>query len=509
MSSSSVHTQPRANVKQFSLLILCTLAVACGDGKGNPEDARLDPCVACASLATCNAVAATACSCPKGYAGDGTTAGTGCTDIDECTTSTSSCDPVHGTCANTVGGFTCGCAAGFTGDGTTTGTGCADIDECTTGATTCDNFACVNTSGSSECQGLFAIEPFEGVLARLDPKTYGLLDLIPLTSTGVIAVSQTGTVTGVTAMVRHPVSGIEYVIAKINGVSGRAFGTLDFATGVITVISSVDNFSSLAFLPDGTLYGVTGSGATVRKTLYSFDTVTGVPTLVGALGHGADGEVICYDSDAALMYHWTGGGSAIMESFPLATPLVTTNVSPGISGLGEVFGCQYVGNHTFLVYDIDSHVRMVTSAGVLTTIPDTVAAMFQDVRATQVTAMTMPHTARPVAGSALGGTAVTLRGIGLTGATAVTFGGVAAASFTVVDDTTITAVTAAGSAGAVDVVVTTPQPYPATWPAAYTFVAPPTPPGAAAAPSRAAAPRATAPHMPSAQQRKASRPPAR
>jgi Calcium-binding EGF domain/IPT/TIG domain len=501
-------------VKHLSLLILCTIVVACGDGKGNPEDARLDPCLACASLAVCNAAAATACSCPHGYAGDGTTAGTGCTDINECTTSTSSCDPLHGTCANTVGGFTCGCAAGFTGDGVTSGTGCTDIDECATGATTCDNFACVNTSGSSRCDGLFAVEPFEGVLARLDPKTYGLLDLIPLTSTGVIAVAPTGTVTGVTAMARHPVSGIEYVIAKVNGISGRAFGTLDFATGVITAISSVDNFSSLAFLPDGTLYGVTGSGATVRKTLYTFDTTTGVATLVGALGHGADGEIICYDSDAALMYHWTGGGSSIMESFPLVTPLVTTNVSPGISGLGEVFGCQYVGNHTFLVHDINSHVRLVTSAGVLSTIPDAVSALFQDVRATQSAAMTAPHTARPSGGSTLGSTAVTLRGIGLSGATAVTFGGVAAASFTVVDDTTITAVTAAGTAGAVDVAVTTPQPYPATWPAAYTFVAPPVAPPVAAsmssratgsAPSTATAP----PRMNSALQRKASRPHAR
>ena len=430
---------------------------------------------------TCtNTVGSFTCGCAAGFTGDGPTTGTSCTDIDECALGTSTCDPVHGTCTNTVGGFTCGCAVGFTGDGRTTSTGCTDIDECALGTSTCDSFACVNTSGSSHCEGLYAIEPFEGVLARLDPKTYSLLDLIPLTSF-------LGDVTGVTAMARHPVTGIVYVIAKVGGVSGRAFGTLDFATGVISVISSVDRFSSLAFLPDGTLFGMTGDGATVPKTLYTFDPTTGAPTLVGALGNGVGGgEVICYDSDAGLMYHLTGYPTAIMESFPLATPLVVTNVSPGLSGLGEVSGCHYVGNHTFLVYDINGFVLLVTSAGVVSTIPDAVATLFQRVRATQSTVMTVPHSARPITGPAGGGTTVTLRGIGLTGATAVRFGGVAAASFTVVDDTTITAVTPAEGAGTVDVEVTTPQPYPATWPAAYTFVAPPgAPVGAVAVSSRA------------------------
>ena len=449
-------------VNYVSSLILCAISVACGSGKGTPTDAG-DGCLACATLAVCDDAQATSCRCPDGYAGDGTTAGTGCRDVDECATGTSTCDPVHGTCRNNAGGYTCGCAAGFTGDGTTAGTGCTDIDECATGTPDCDNFACVNTAGSFRCDGLYAIEPFDGVLARLDPKTFGLLDLVPLTSTG--------TVGGVTAMARHPVTGTVYVIAKVNGVPGRAFGTIDLASGAISVISSVDRFSSLEFLPDGTLHGVTGAHATVSKTLYTIDTTTGVPTLVGALGHGADGEVICYDSDAALMYHWTGGGSSIMESFPLATPLVVTNVSPGISGLGEVFGCRYLGGHTFLVHDIGSHVRTVTSAGVISTLPDAVAAMFQDVRAALPTAMTAPHTVRPIGGPAAGGTEVTLRGIGLSGATAVAFGGAAAASFTVVDDTTITAVTAAGAAGTVDVVVTTPRPFPASWPAAYTFAA--------------------------------------
>ena len=62
----------------------------------------------------------------------------------------------------------------------------------------------------------------------------------------------------------------------------------------------------------------------------------------------------------------------------------------------------------------------------------------------------------PAAGSAAGGTVVTITGTGLTGATAVTFGGTAATTFIVNSDTTITATAPAHAAGTVDVVVTTP-----------------------------------------------------
>ena len=62
----------------------------------------------------------------------------------------------------------------------------------------------------------------------------------------------------------------------------------------------------------------------------------------------------------------------------------------------------------------------------------------------------------PTQGPVSGGTTVTLTGTGLTGATAVSFGGVAATSFTVNSATQITAVTPPHTAGAAAVTVTTP-----------------------------------------------------
>ena len=62
----------------------------------------------------------------------------------------------------------------------------------------------------------------------------------------------------------------------------------------------------------------------------------------------------------------------------------------------------------------------------------------------------------PNTGNTSGGTAVTITGTGLTAASVVVFGAVAATSYTINSATSISVTSPAASAGAVDVVVTGP-----------------------------------------------------
>ena len=78
----------------------------------------------------------------------------------------------------------------------------------------------------------------------------------------------------------------------------------------------------------------------------------------------------------------------------------------------------------------------------------------------------------PTSGPETGGTAVTITGTGFTGATGVTFDGTPGTSFTVVNDTTITVTTPAGTPGPADVVVQSPNGNSA--PGTFTYEAVPT-----------------------------------
>ena len=77
--------------------------------------------------------------------------------------------------------------------------------------------------------------------------------------------------------------------------------------------------------------------------------------------------------------------------------------------------------------------------------------------ATQLRAGIKLSSVSPSLGAASGGSGVILTGVGLTGASGVTFGGSAATSVHVVNSTTVTAVTPPHATGTVNVVITTPS----------------------------------------------------
>ena len=106
----------------------------------------------------------------------------------------------------------------------------------------------------------------------------------------------------------------------------------------------------------------------------------------------------------------------------------------------------------------DSHVAGRLGAGAIMLIAATVVVLGPTLSKSAGASTPQPtvSSVAPNQGSPDGGTAVTISGTGFTGATAVDFGLTPASMYTIVSDTTITAISPAGPEGAVDVTVTTP-----------------------------------------------------
>lgn len=324
------------------------------------------------------------CGCAAGYVGDGHSGGTGCTDIDDCATATDCVASAGGgVCTDSVGAYACSCAAGYAGDGLTSGTQCTDIDECATGNGGCGVAGalpgapqCVNLPGSNTCEEMISVSPFQPKVFFSNPVTGELIREILQIS----APLGVGTVLGLTSAVAHPLTGEIYAVAKISA-AGRSLVTLDLDAGAITsVIGSVDNFAGLEFLPDGTLYGVTGDGAAVPETLYTIDPATGTATLRSPLGTGADGECLAYNTDAGVFQHFSGHLIPQMETVTPSAPFVF-GTAITLATAGEVLSCDYVGGGLVRIIDINAQMRLVDVATGIDVPGSVVAGLADDFRA--------------------------------------------------------------------------------------------------------------------------------
>ena len=201
-------------------------------------------------------------------------------------------------------------------------------------------------------------------------------------------------------------------------------------------------------LPQATAFAILGhscGGVQESVATTGFDPTTGFPTgevglstRCGGSGRGGGYHTTTYTSSADATWDLTG--TVVGYSVPSSGVAV-----PGFSAT-DASGNQ--------VYDSGSSAFLLLADGF--------------VPAPRLAAVSV------TAGPASGGTTVTITGTGFTGATQVDFGATPAAGFTVVGDTSITAVSPTAAPGTVDVTVTGPGGTSTTAPAdRFTLVAAP------------------------------------
>ncbi len=197
-----------------------------------------------------------------------------------------------------------------------------------------------------------------------------------------------------------------------------------------TGVSVVNSTTITATTPAGTAgardvavttVGGTGTGTGIF-TYIAAPTVTGISPSSGPTT-GGDSVTITGTSFTGTT-SVTIGGSAATGVAVVNDTTITATTPAGTAGAKDVIVTNSVGSGTG-------------------------TSLYTYVAAPTVTGIS------PASGTDAGGTGVTITGTNLTGATGVTIGGSAATGITVINSTTITATTPAGTAGARDVTVTT------------------------------------------------------
>ncbi|MBN8422717.1 MAG: IPT/TIG domain-containing protein [Verrucomicrobia bacterium] len=196
----------------------------------------------------------------------------------------------------------------------------------------------------------------------------------------------------------------------------------------VTVVSSTSITCTTPAGSAGTasVLVTTPSGTNAANSLYTYQgapTVSAIAAASGPLGGGASVTITGTNFIGASGV--TIGGTAATGVTVVSSTGITCTTPAGSAGTASVL--------------------ITTPSGT-----NGANTLFSYVLAPTVTAIAA------ISGSANGGATVTITGTNLTGATGVTIGGTAATGITVVDDTSLTCITPAHSAGTASVLVTTP-----------------------------------------------------
>jgi len=250
--------------------------------------------------------------------------------------------------------------------------------------------------------------------------------------------------------------------------------------------TAADNFTYTAVTPTvnsltpntgsaGTIVQINGSGLTHTLSV-TFDGVAGTSltntsdTLISVVApaHAAGGASVIVNTDggasAPKTFTYTASTPVVSSVAPASgttlggTPIVITG-----SGFTGATAVSVAGTAvTSFTVASDTTINAVTAAhgaGVGNVVVQAPGGTGTGTNLYTYTVPTLPiiSSVSPATGPVAGGTSITITGSGFMGATGVSVGGNAAIGVSVVNDTSITAVTPAGAAaGTVDVRVTTP-----------------------------------------------------
>ena len=357
----------------------------------------------------------------------------------------------NSTCDMTDGAPTCSCIAGYDGDGTTAGSGCSNVNECEAGTDTCDPYStCSDVVGSFDCSALLGFDTANNELLRLDPTTLEVVSSIPTR-----VLTDDGEVVGlkVLGLAAHDDG---RVFASVETGAVRALAELDVATGHLRIIGEFAyRVGSLAFV-NGVMYASTQDGSEIGATLVSVDLETAAFTDLMELGNGNDGTVIFWNPAEEKLFHFSGWTDRIVEEIDLESLTVTPLADHGADHK-EVSGVVWMPEHGGMLAFNWGVPAIYQNDGSFTELDalDGRRSLKSPIRWT----VPVAHTANQGAMSALGGDAIRLSGLELGRAAEagieVRFNGIAGTEIAVIDENTITAVTPGGKAGPVNIEVVT------------------------------------------------------
>ncbi len=292
-----------------------------------------------------------------------------------------------------------------------------------------------STSASS-----FTIDSYGEITVVSPPEAAGTVDVRVTTLSGTSPVSSadeftyeaTPAIGNLSPKVGLPAGGTSVTISGtgFQGASTVDFGSSAAASYTVTSSTEISAVSPSAY-PGTVDVSVTtplGTSATSALDTFTYEAAPTVSALSPAVGPTTGSSTVTITGTGLTGATAVDFGTLAAASYTIVSGASITAISPAqAAGLVDVTVTTPIGTSAL-----------------------TQADQFTYEPAPVVTSLS------PVAGALLGGTVVTISGSGLTGASSVKFGSVAAASYSVVSATSITATTPAQLAGTVDVTVTTP-----------------------------------------------------